>query len=32
MKTEDFPNVKRWLDAIGARPAVKKAMAIEMPK
>ncbi len=24
---DEFPNVKRWLDAIGARPAVKKAMA-----
>ena len=23
----EFPNVKRWLDEIGARPAVKKAMA-----
>ena len=23
----EFPNVKRWLDAIGERPAVKKAMA-----
>jgi len=24
---DEFPNVKRWLDEIGARPAVKKAMA-----
>jgi GST-like protein len=24
----EFPNVKRWLDAIEARPAVKKAMAV----
>src|SRR5258708_20469397 len=23
----EFPNVKRWLDEIGERPAVKKAMA-----
>ncbi len=23
-----FPNVKRWYDAIGARPAVKKGMAV----
>ena len=23
----EFPNVKRWIDEIGARPAVKKAMA-----
>jgi GST-like protein len=25
---EEFPNVKRWLEEIGARPAVKKAMAL----
>ena len=25
---EEFPNVKRWLDEIGERPAVKKAMAL----
>ena len=25
---EDFPNVKRWYDAIAARPAVKKGMAV----
>lgn len=25
---DEFPNVKRWLDEIGARPAVKKAMAM----
>jgi GST-like protein len=24
---DEFPNVKRWLDEIGSRPAVKKAMA-----
>jgi GST-like protein len=24
---DEFPNVKRWLDEIGERPAVKKAMA-----
>ena len=24
----DFPNVKRWYDVIGARPAVKKGMAV----
>ena len=29
-KTElgDFPNVERWYDAIGARPAVKRGMAV----
>jgi GST-like protein len=29
-KTElaDFPNVKRWFDAISARPAVKRGMAV----
>ena len=25
---EEFPNVKRWLDEMGERPAVKKAMAL----
>ena len=25
---DEFPNVKRWLEEIGARPAVKKAMAL----
>jgi GST-like protein len=25
---DEFPNVKRWLQTIGARPAVKKAMAL----
>jgi GST-like protein len=25
---EEFPNVKRWLEEIGERPAVKKAMAM----
>jgi GST-like protein len=29
-KLEDFPNVKRWYDTIGARPAVKRGM--EIPK
>ena len=29
-KLEDFPSVKRWFDAIGARPAVKRGM--EVPK
>jgi GST-like protein len=24
----DFPNVKRWFDAIGARPAVQRGMAV----
>jgi GST-like protein len=23
-----FPNVKRWYDAVGARPAVVKGMAV----
>ena len=27
----DFPAVKRWYDAIGARPAVKKGMAVPTP-
>jgi GST-like protein len=27
-KLEDFPNVKRWYDAIAARPAVQKGMAV----
>ena len=25
---DEFPNVKRWLEEIGERPAVKKAMAL----
>jgi GST-like protein len=25
---DDFPNVKRWFDIIGARPAVKRGMAV----
>ncbi|MEO8559223.1 MAG: glutathione S-transferase N-terminal domain-containing protein [Rhodospirillales bacterium] len=27
-KLEDFPNVKRWYDKLGARPAVQKGMAV----
>ena len=27
---EEFPNVKRWFDAIGARPAVRRGM--DVPK
>ena len=27
-RLEDFPNVKRWFDAISARPAVRKGMAV----
>ena len=27
----DFPNVKRWFDAIGARPAVQRGMAVPAP-
>ena len=30
VKLEEFPNVKRWFDAISARPAVKRGM--EVPK
>jgi GSH-dependent disulfide-bond oxidoreductase len=30
VKLEDFPNVKRWYDAISARPAVQRGM--EVPK
>jgi GST-like protein len=30
VKLEEFPNVKRWFDAIAARPAVKRGM--EVPK
>jgi hypothetical protein len=31
---DEFPNVKRWLEEIGERPAVKKAMAMgpEFPR
>ena len=25
---DEFPNVKRWLDEVGARPAVRKVMAM----
>jgi GST-like protein len=27
-KLEDYPNLKRWFDAISARPAVQKGMAV----
>ncbi len=27
-RLEDFPNVKRWYDAVGARPAVQRGMAV----
>ena len=27
-RLEDFPNVKRWFDAISARPAVQRGMAV----
>lgn len=27
-RLEDYPNVKRWFDAIGARPAVQRGMAV----
>ncbi|MBI2533926.1 MAG: glutathione S-transferase N-terminal domain-containing protein [Deltaproteobacteria bacterium] len=30
VKLEEFPNVKRWFDALSARPAVKRGM--EIPK
>jgi GST-like protein len=30
VKLEEFPRVKRWFDAISARPAVKRGM--EIPK
>lgn len=25
---KDFPNVKRWFDAISSRPAVQRGMAV----
>jgi GSH-dependent disulfide-bond oxidoreductase len=28
VKLTDYPNVKRWYDAIGARPAVQRGMAV----
>ncbi|MGD0076273.1 MAG: glutathione binding-like protein [Candidatus Binataceae bacterium] len=28
MELEDFPNVKRWFDAIAARPAVQRGVAV----
>ena len=28
IEIDEFPNVKRWLEEIGERPAVKKAMAM----
>jgi GST-like protein len=31
VELEDFPGVKRWYDAIGARPAVGKGMAVPPP-
>ncbi len=31
LDTSEFPHVKRWVDAIAARPAVQKAMAIKAP-
>jgi GST-like protein len=27
----NFPNVKRWFDAIGARPPVQRGMAVPAP-
>jgi GST-like protein len=28
----DFPNVKRWYDVIGARPAVQRGMKVPAPR
>jgi glutathione S-transferase len=28
VKLEEFPNVKRWFDAISERPAIKRGMAV----
>jgi GST-like protein len=28
----DFPNVKRWFDVIGARPAVQRGMSVPAPR
>jgi GSH-dependent disulfide-bond oxidoreductase len=30
-KIEDFPNVKAWLDRVGARPAVQRGMSQKKP-
>jgi GST-like protein len=30
VKLEEFPNVKRWFDTIGARPAVQRGMVVPM--
>lgn len=29
---DEYPNVKAWLDRVGARPAVVKGLAIEVPR
>ena len=31
VELEEFPNLKRWYDAISARPAVEKGMAVPTP-
>jgi GST-like protein len=31
-KIEDFPNVKNWLDRVGARPAVKRGTNKKKPE
>ncbi|OGA30301.1 MAG: glutathione S-transferase [Betaproteobacteria bacterium RIFCSPLOWO2_02_FULL_65_24] len=30
-KLEDYPNVKRWFNAVGTRPAVQRGMAVPAP-